>query len=45
MKQSEKDSGRGFESPLLHQRVFEKVSCAGGALVSTGSRVGKWTTE
>jgi len=36
MKQRETGLGRGFESPLLHQRVFEKVSCAGGAWFRQG---------
>jgi hypothetical protein len=30
MKQRETGLGREFESPHLHRRVFEKVSCVGG---------------
>lgn len=31
MKLSETDLGREFESPLLHRKVLEIVSCVGGA--------------
>ena len=45
MKLIETDSGRGCESPQVHHKHFDTECLCRACIVSTGSRVMKWTVR